>query len=755
MALTFLVIVLSLEIATRPVWATTTGQNINQVLNIFKTCYTDLIFCESNFDISEPDYPILISTLQQRPSVTPPTFREGENLTLVSHFGSMPRFESVSGTSPKPIRVRFSCVSLVLVGGYENIYLQAPYISQSIKNRHHWIHPTKYDSDTTLYPGNVYINRLTTQSSTRHRSPYQNTGFWIDHLYLNGRVDYYREIPVYFWIFPGRYQMYMELELRILLNPHCSDPIFTGNVTLSALNLKELGIIFNTGLQNHCQNPFLVELNGMNVNQAEIFYYGPPALPKTLAYPRNELGQLLHKSAIFFIVFSSFVNCSVLSFAAGYDWVLAKPDLALLYGSPDVIKLSNEQTNDQISSCAGEFFPTKTSEFNFLTCDLSEALIDFGAFLKPFDGQVWLFLGLVVLVCSGFLVMLLRSKRQTENVLLLLYSALVEHGYHFRGSVLSLPSFNVFLTVFLFMSIVLTNGYKGIVITNIIAPLTGRQHISTFQEAVDENYTIITPYPLLQNRFLKVLQLNNETEVRSHFHKHYDSEVMFINTAFGKSLRAALQHTTTGNLPLLRIIRNSWVSWFERDLSILYNGTEPEFMKCNKSILVDNSQELKIVFAKLSEFVQSNNKAGTTNVRLNFAKEGILTQSWGIYLTNQKCDNGLLAKRMGYLMSSGIPNQFRKMEEVGLVKWLGKKELKSRLPHPLNLNTNILTLFAVYALGISLSIIWLSIEYVVIPISYEQLRRCIHLSAKHFVNAIQNIILMIRTMRHENVSIFS
>jgi len=375
--------------------------------------------------------------------------------------------------------------------------------------------------------------------------------------------------------------------------------------------------------------------------------------------------------------------------------------------------ISSEQGTEQVSSCNGQFFPTRITEFEFVTCDRPEDFVDFEAFLKPFDLRAWLLLGLIVIVSTGFLMIILKLEGQSENVLLLLCSFLVEHGYHIRSSVLKLSSFNVFLTVFLFMTIVLTNGYKGIVITDITAPLTGRQLISTFEEAVKRNYTLITPNPILRNQVFDFQRMNqyNETYMTDIWRMTYNSEYIFTDSVFYMSFTAALKHTTENfavTHPLFKSIRKLMISWVERDLSLLFNGTDSEFLKCNKTILVDRSQELKITFAKLSHVVESDKSR--SNVRLNKGNDGILTQIWGIYVSRQKWDNGLLAKRMSHLIASGIPNEFKEMEIFGLVKLQGLKEVKTRQPSRLNLNTNILTLFAVYAVGSSASIIWLSLE---------------------------------------------
>jgi len=440
------------------------GQEINKILNIFRTCYTDLIFSVTVFDILEPDYPILISTItaQNHPLVTPSTFRESENLTLSPESGSLPIFNSPNGTSPQPIRVRFSCVSMVLIGGPPRDIQFGHYLLYKIKYRHKWIHTTYYDSDETLYSDNVYINLVSFQSVAMESLNPPPIEFPI--LQYNS-FEIWRALALYFWVIPYQYQIHMELGLTIFLNPPCSYPIFFGKVTSSNLNLKTLDGIFNIGIQNECLLAFHLELTDINVHDGIINYCGTPTLHTTLIYPKDRMGKLLHKSALFFSLLSRFVNCTILSVAVGVH-PLTTDCGKRWFGSNKYLSLSDEQATDHMSSSIGQFFPTRTMEFEFLTCDRSGDFVDFGAFVKPFDLEVWLSLVILVFVSTEFLWIILRLKGQTENVFLLLCSALVKHGYHIRESVHKLRSFNVFLTVFLFMTIVLSNGYKGIVITH-------------------------------------------------------------------------------------------------------------------------------------------------------------------------------------------------------------------------------------------------------------------------------------------------
>jgi len=122
------------------------GQELNQILNIFSPCYTDLIFSKSIDDIPSPEYPILVSTPRKEFSVTPPTIRMNESLVTTWHFLSdlrndvqhVPMFET-RNTVPQLINVRLNCVALVILNATSR-----EDIRRSVRNRHNWIHFTVY-----------------------------------------------------------------------------------------------------------------------------------------------------------------------------------------------------------------------------------------------------------------------------------------------------------------------------------------------------------------------------------------------------------------------------------------------------------------------------------------------------------------------------------------------------------------------------------------------------------------------------------
>jgi len=100
----------------------------------------------------------------------------------------------------------------------------------------------------------------------------------------------------------------------------------------------------------------------------------------------------------------------------------------------------------------------------FLTCDARESYLSFKYFLEPYDLLAWIAAILILLLISLFIKASLRHKMKA-GTLLMLCSMLLEQGVEVDSKIRKFPWLLWILCPFLLMSIVLTNGYKGIVIT--------------------------------------------------------------------------------------------------------------------------------------------------------------------------------------------------------------------------------------------------------------------------------------------------
>ena len=110
------------------------------------------------------------------------------------------------------------------------------------------------------------------------------------------------------------------------------------------------------------------------------------------------------------------------------------------------------------------WYPTETSGYRFMSCDERLTFLSFRLYASPFDLNSWISIGITLSISTLFLACLFFLKGIEENGILLLYSFLLENGYHLGSRLQRLRPFNIFLSIFLFTGIVLTNEYKGVVI---------------------------------------------------------------------------------------------------------------------------------------------------------------------------------------------------------------------------------------------------------------------------------------------------
>jgi len=123
------------------------------------------------------------------------------------------------------------------------------------------------------------------------------------------------------------------------------------------------------------------------------------------------------------------------------------------------------------------------------TCDNRLAVIQFMDLLFPFDKSVWIGVAIALAIGSLLLEIFHKYKHINTRSLILLISALLEHPYEIRHKLTEWCAFNSFYVAFLSACIVLSNGYKGVLIPAIVSPLA-RVGMSTVAEAISANYTL-------------------------------------------------------------------------------------------------------------------------------------------------------------------------------------------------------------------------------------------------------------------------
>ena len=357
----------------------------------------------------------------------------------------------------------------------------------------------------------------------------------------------------------------------------------------------------------------------------------------------------------------------------------------------------------------GYWYPLETRGFSFLSCTERLSYISYSVYASPFDMYNWICIGASVCVGSSFLTLMFFLKGIDENGILLLYSFLLEHGYHLGRRLQQTRAFNIFISIFLLMAIVLTNGYKGVVITDLTAPAS-EFRITTFKEAMEQNYTILSevlPEPLLMLKQMDVANhLNDEGTENIVKEIYFSMAVSVIGDTFFREniddvLKKGIFNSSFSKVELYKTISTRTSPGKESVLNILENGTRAEFLKCNKTIFVDSAYKLKPLYLKL------RSELDPKRYSMCMANDEISEYRVGWHIQNMDWDKGLITGRMNKIFSSGI---YKRWQDLRLIKYLTSTENTekqkdfSKHPMKLALSTNILTIFIIYLVLIMLDL---------------------------------------------------
>jgi hypothetical protein len=129
----------------------------------------------------------------------------------------------------------------------------------------------------------------------------------------------------------------------------------------------------------------------------------------------------------------------------------------------------------------------------FLSC-YSEKQVEFGMYYKPFSFEVWACL-LVCLTCiAAIMYVQNRQNHLSTNFspLFFLLSSLLEDSYPIPDILLNTKIYKIFVLTWLLPTVVLTNLYTGLVISDVTSPLRGNI-LKSFDEIFEPKWNTYTP----------------------------------------------------------------------------------------------------------------------------------------------------------------------------------------------------------------------------------------------------------------------
>jgi hypothetical protein len=239
----------------------------------------------------------------------------------------------------------------------------------------------------------------------------------------------------------------------------------------------------------------------------------------------------------------------------------------------------------------------------------------------------------------------------------------------------------------------IVNRYKGIVITDLVAPPFPIR-ISTFKEALEKKYTVITePDPYISGLFRTLYAYAADNNHKVPFMTAFEYLINASRITQYISALAGVRSNATINRALETSLR---VTWEERQRIIILNGTQAEFLKCNRTLFVDTLENLR---ERVCEF---NPHLPSSAHSLYIGKEFIGEERRIWYSPDLQWDKGLLSTRMSSILHSGIYKKWRDLRDFKYTQYYQRVEGFKSPPAPLGLGSNISSLFLLFVALLSL-----------------------------------------------------
>ncbi|CAL8147096.1 unnamed protein product [Orchesella dallaii] len=163
-------------------------------------------------------------------------------------------------------------------------------------------------------------------------------------------------------------------------------------------------------------------------------------------------------------------------------------------------------------------FVVSSEGYNFITC-YSNDYLSISYYFQPFQVELWIALLVylpILSVLTHFLLVIKKCNKSDFNSYFFAYSSMLEHCYYVPDYLFEMEWVRIVLGLWLLISCIFTNAYKGIAITGVTAPAE-KASVKTFTELVDDNITTESeidmnsddPYKPLRFRILTPFTVEN------------------------------------------------------------------------------------------------------------------------------------------------------------------------------------------------------------------------------------------------------
>jgi len=335
-------------------------------------------------------------------------------------------------------------------------------------------------------------------------------------------------------------------------------------------------------------------------------------------------------------------------------------------------------------------FYESTVSFNFITCHPSSKYISFTMYIRPYSIGAWLSIFLTFLVSIYVISVQLERKDFSRKALYISTRIVLEQGITFRSSGIKKNTITYFVFALLLITwFIITNAYKGKVVTAFTAPLPSYQ-MEKIVEAVGKDYKVLLLYP---EGFVENLQWRY-----SEYHRNVitDQQHLSINNLF---LSALWTYVNTRNFTeelSLFIFRLMNQTLYVDDYRNRTAFVEAKFQECGKTILIGDNFELN-EFRKTVK--DKFGKKKWSNVYYGKDKYLLTNNYWKLGPVNWDKGNIVGCRVQSFVHSGILPRLTRRLHgENQLVT----EEFQIR---PMSLSSNGVSIFCIFGALVGLAIL--------------------------------------------------
>jgi len=357
------------------------------------------------------------------------------------------------------------------------------------------------------------------------------------------------------------------------------------------------------------------------------------------------------------------------------------------------------------------------NEFNFITCDgRTQQGNSYSIFLTSFDPglRISLLVFAIIFVCIVYYIV--WKLGSSDSPWLVIYPILLEISPQLSPKLSSNISFLLVLIPTTFTGILIANGYKGVLTTDLTAPLPWKR-LETFNDVLKANFSIFGDLDFVLTHKHKNQFCN---KVYSHMHS---KKILLTHTILIKELNKLIGHgskksnVSKTRAEILSEIKSQFkfpqlkglCSMFRVSLHVPALDIQSELLECKRSVYVIRSDEAyhQITRMNSTNLLYHGKSESMGLFKFNYQQYAFLFQESSL-------DEILMKRNVDALTTGGFLFYWEHLTMWPSIKSDNQKEDKfhrqTAQPQPMTLSVKTGTMFIIFLAGILIGMLGLIME---------------------------------------------